>query len=256
MSAFKKQLPTFVPWLAALIAIVLAISNYVSLKNENAMLRMELERVKEQNKNIFILIVKLISQGNLTLGEISPYLSEIETKSIESKIAESIRATLPFHLETQFYPSGWMGDGKFGTQYLSLRTESANVNGNNTTATRFEYRPGPESWAGGYWQYPDKNWGEKPGRSLIGATRISFYARGEHGGEIIEFKSGGITGGLYHDSFEKSLGKQPLPNDWTNYVIDLSGQNLSSVIGAFAWVAAGNDNRGHVVFYISNIVIE
>lgn len=256
MNTAKKQLPALVPWIAALIAIILAVTNYLSLRNENATLRSELERVKEQNKNVYVLMVKLISQGGLTLGEISPYLSDVETKAIESQVAESLRASLPFRLETQFFPSGWMGDAKFGTRYLSLRTESAIVDGNNTTATRLEYHQGPEGWAGLYWQYPDKNWGERPGRSLTGATSITFFARGEHGGEIVEFKSGGIKGGHYQDSFEKSVGKMPLSSHWTRYAIDISTEDLSSVLGAFAWVVAGNDNGGNVVTYVADISIE
>ncbi len=256
MNKSTKTFSKTIPLVAAIVAIILAIAGIVALKNENATLRSDLSRVEEKNRALFALLVKLIAQGNLTLGELSPYVSEVEAKDIATKAAEVIKASLPFDLETQFYPSGWMGDGEFGTRYLSFRHEASIVDGKDVTVIRIEYRQGPKGYAGIYWQYPDGNWGKKPGKSLVGAKRISFYAKGGHGGEIVEFKSGGITGYQYQDSFEKSLGKQRLSNTWTRYVIDLSREDLSSVIGAFAWVAAGSDNSGHIITYITNLMVE
>jgi hypothetical protein len=61
------------------------------------------------------------------------------------------------------------------------------LEGKDTIETRIEYKQGPEKgWAGLYWQHPDNNWGDEPGVDLTGAKRISFYARGERGGEIVE----------------------------------------------------------------------
>ena len=256
MSISMKTFSKIIPLLAAIVAIILAIAGVVTLKNENATLRSDLSHAEGKNRALFALLVKLVSQGSLTLGELSPYVSEVEAKDIATKAAEIIKASLPFDLETQFYPSGWMGDGEFGTKYLSFRRERSMVDGKDVTIIRIEYRQGPKGWAGIYWQYPDGNWGKKPGKSLVGTKKISFYAKGERGGEIVEFKSGGISGDQYQDSFEKSLGKQRLSSTWTKYVIDLSKEDLSSVIGAFAWVAAGSDNSGHTIFYIANLMVE
>jgi hypothetical protein len=255
----NKSMKTFsknIPLVAAIVAIILAFAGIVALRNENATLCSDLSRTEEKNRALFALLVKLIAPGSLTLGELSPYVSEIEAKDIATRASEVIKASLPFDLETQFYPSGWMGDGEFDTKYLSFRHEGSTVDGKAVTVIRIEYRQGPKGWAGIYWQYPDGNWGKKPGKSLLGAKRISFYAKGERGGEIVEFKSGGITDYRYRDSFEKSLGKQPLSSSWTKYVIDLSKENLSSVIGAFAWVAAGSDNNGNIITYIANLMVE
>lgn len=256
MSKLMKTFSKTIPLVAAIVTIILTITGIVALKNENAMLRSDLYRAEEKNRALFSLLVKLVSQGNLTISDLSFYVSEGEIKDIATKAAEAIKASLPFELETQFYPSGWMGDGEFGTKYLFFRREWSTVDGKNVIVIRIEYHQGPKGWAGIYWQYPDKNWGKKPGKSLLGAKRISFYAKGERGGEIVEFKSGGIAGDRYQDSFEKSLGKQRLSNTWTKYVIDLSKEDLSSVIGVFAWVAAGSDNSGHVITYIANLIVE
>lgn len=253
MSEKIKRIYAIIPVVAATVAIIVAIVGGISLKNENALLRNELARAEEKNRSLFSLLVKFISQGNLSLTEISPFISTVEAKDLAEKTSEAIKSYLPFDLETQFYPSGWMGDGKFGTKYLSIKHVQSSLNGKDTVATKIEYRQGPEKWAGIYWQYPDKNWGDKPGRTLLGAKSITFYAKGENGNEIVEFKSGGIRGGRYQDSFEKSLGKITLSRQWTQYVLDISKEDLKNVIGAFAWIANGDDNGGHVIVYISEL---
>lgn len=155
---------------------------------------------------------------------------------------EAGRSFEPFVLDSRFFPSGWMGDGKYGEKHLTLESVSSDVNGEQKIALRVEYLPGPEGWAGVYWQHPDGNWGGQPGLSLVGAREIVFLARGVNGGEVVEFKSGGIRG-QYSDSFEKSLGKMSLTKEWKTYRIDLQGEALSNVIGAFAWVAPATEGQ-------------
>jgi len=241
---------------AAVVAIVLFIVHIASLQADSSTLAVELDNCREKNKAMFDLLVSLVSGGNVSIKELSPFLTESETQDIETKAADRIKTSLPFDLTTQFFPSGWMGDGSSDSGYISMRRVPSVIDGEDVVATRIEYRQGPEGWAGVYWQYPDKNWGEEPGRSLFGARAISFFARGEEGGEIVEFKSGGITGSPHADSYGRSLGPVTLFQDWRHYTIDLSKEDLSSVIGAFAWVAAGADNGGHLVFYIAKIQVE
>lgn len=251
-----KKIFKIIPWVASVVAIIFAIAGIFTLKNENAILRSDIARAKEKNKNLILLLIKLIKSDRITLGELYPYVSVVEAKEIANKAAEAKKVSLPFNLESYFYPSGWMGDGEYSTKYLSFKHQNSIVDNKNTPVIRIEYRPGPKDWAGIYWQYPDKNWGEKPGRNLIGAKKISFYTKGERGGEIVEFKAGGINSGQYKDSFEKSLGKIILSNDWAKHVIDISQEDLTSVIGAFAWIAAGKDNHGYVITYIAYLIVE
>lgn len=165
-----------------------------------------------------------------------------------------------FELETEYYPSGWMGDGEDGTKYLTVTHEQATVNNQATTAIRIDYHRGPKGWAGIYWQHPDKNWGDVEGLDLSGAKRISFDVKGETGKEIVEFLSGGIKDKTYKDQYKRSLGKKPLPTTWTHYTIDLSGlgkEALHSVIGAFCWVGVGGfDKDNRLVTYIANLKVE
>ena len=65
---------------------------------------------------------------------------------------------------------------------------------------------------------PENNWGTHTtgGYDLSGATKITFWAKGEKGGEQIEFFAGGITGDN-PDSLEKNLCR----NHYCNYLIQL-----------------------------------
>ena len=112
-------------------------------------------------------------------------------------------------------------------------------------------------WAGIYWQNPSNNWGTSPGGfDLTGAAKLVFWARGEVGGERIEeFKVGGITG-EYADTDVAGIGPVALTPDWNRYVIDLSGKDLTSIIGGFAWSANLDNNPEGLRFYLDDIRYE
>jgi tetratricopeptide (TPR) repeat protein len=168
----------------------------------------------------------------------------------------------PFLLDSQYYPSGWMGDIVGEDGKVIITTEAATIEGRPAVATKIDYKKGNKGWAGIYWQHPDGNWGDRVGFSLVGAKKISFYAKGERGGEVVEFISGGISGEgkSYQDGFRKSTGAVVLNATWTKYIIDLSDlkdAQLSSVIGAFGWVGSGGfDKDGHLVTYIADLKVE
>ena len=48
-----------------------------------------------------------------------------------------------------------------------------------------------DGWGGVVWQNPANNWGDKPGGwNLTGAKKLSFWARGDKGGEKVTFLFG------------------------------------------------------------------
>ena len=112
-------------------------------------------------------------------------------------------------------------------------------------------------WAGIYWQYPENNWGNLPdGVDLTGCTRLTFWARGQKGGERAEFKVGGITG-QYPDSLSlRSTDVVRLSNEWQEYSIDLTGADLSHVIGGFCWVTNADLNPSGCTIYLDDIYYE
>jgi hypothetical protein len=112
---------------------------------------------------------------------------------------------------------------------------------------------------------PKANWGEYPdaGLNLTGATKLTFWARGKEGGERVEFFAFGVGRNAdtsepiapYPDSSPKrSLGYITLSKEWQHYTIDLSGVDLSYVLGGFGWVtnAPQNDNQP-IIFYLDDI---
>lgn len=83
-------------------------------------------------------------------------------------------------------------------------------------------------WAGIYWLYPDTNWGYFKGHEIIGAAQLNFWARGERGGEFVEFKIGGVNHFPHHDPKKYSdscdllsTGIVALDKEWSQYSIDL-----------------------------------
>lgn len=164
----------------------------------------------------------------------------------------------PTLIEGYYYPSGWMGDGEKGTKHVQLNDQWKENPHSAPTCIRISYQPGGKGWAGVYWQYPDGNWGDQPGRKIEAATKLSFWARGAKGGELVEFKAGGINaeGKKHADSFEKTLGTVELKTDWQRFELALGGADTSSVLAAFAWVATRNGNPDGLTFFVDDIRYE
>lgn len=178
---------------------------------------------------------------------------------------QQINQTASFSTDTidvasKFYPSGFLGDGEQGEKFIKYIGASKENPYSGTTCLKIRYIPGTVRWGGFYWQNRPDNWGDKQGEnySANNYTAIKFYARGEKGGEVVEFKAGGIdaTGKKYKDSFESSLGKVTLEKNWKEYKLNLIGLNLSSVIGGFCWVVAAADNPEGVTFFLDDIKYE
>src|SRR5690348_8522413 len=63
-------------------------------------------------------------------------------------------STAPLDVEKEFNPSGWMGDGEKGKQYVQMTpvaSEKVRAGDENGQVTRIRYQPGPVGWAGVYW---------------------------------------------------------------------------------------------------------
>ena len=124
-----------------------------------------------------------------------------------------------------------MGDGEKGTTYIQFFDGWKQGVHSAPVCVKVTYSPGPTGWAGIYWQNKPDNWGDKPGKNLkkYGYTKITFWAKGEKGGEIVEFKAGGIdaSGKKFKDSLEVSTGRINLEKEWQQYTIDLEGEDLS-----------------------------
>lgn len=158
--------------------------------------------------------------------------------------------------DNHYAPSGWMGD------YGDLRVDDASKDKPHagTTAIKITYSGKAAqgaNWAGVFWQHPPNNWGNKPGGfDLSKYKKLTFWARGTTGSEkVAEFKVGGITG-ENPDSDSASIGPVALTKEWTKYTIDLSGKDLTHIVGGFAWAANRDDNPQGFTIYLDDVRFE
>ncbi|WP_455211506.1 hypothetical protein [Kaarinaea lacus] len=161
---------------------------------------------------------------------------------------------------SHYYPSGIMGDAK--ALEIDTNWQANPISGN--TGLRISYDPkknNVKQWAGIYFQYPEKNWGDKKGRDLSGAQTLRFWAKADRKIEV-KFISGGINKVeknpvLYQeDSYGPIEQWIPVMQNWEEHTIDLTGQDLSNVIGPFAVVFKADDALDPVTLYLDNIVID
>jgi hypothetical protein len=125
----------------------------------------------------------------------------------------------------------------------------------------------PDAWkidfekSGGFagicWKNKAGNEGEAPGDDLSKARyrRLSFWAKGAVGGEVAEFRAGGLGNvkTRYRDSFDVTAGKIRLTPSWSEYAIYVSDADLSSVMTPFCALFHREDNAEHTIVYLDDI---
>lgn len=192
------------------------------------------------------------------------------------RVVNPTEATLPLFVYkdgcdplNSFFSSGWMGelatflgnDTIINTADIIYELSTDNPY-SGETCIRISYSPSPGQWGGIYWQYPVNNWGNYPGYDFSNfieegdTVRLSFWVRGKEGGEKAEFKTGGINDPTleYSDSYgPMTTGVLTLTTIWKKYSLDLTGQDLSMVIGGFCWVTNYNQNPNGCTIYLDEI---
>jgi len=186
-------------------------------------------------------------------------LMVICSSSRGEKLPPAPQMDLPFYVYSDlgmpeagydFSPSGWMGN----TDAIEYDDCAPNpCKGDCCIKVTFDDK---RSWGGIVWQNPAENWGEdEGGLDLTGAKQLSFWARGENGGEMVEFKMGVIKRNKkFHDTASVSLGKVKLSKQWKQYVMDLKGKDLSRIVTGFSFSVKGKSKP--VIFYLDEIIFE
>jgi exo-beta-1,3-glucanase (GH17 family) len=157
-----------------------------------------------------------------------------------------------------FLPTGWMGDI---ASISMFECDGTDPHGGEH-AIRVTFWPtGTLGWAGVYWQYPENNWGDiNGGINLSWANKLTFWAKGQSGGERVRFFVGGIGDGdsAFPDSVQPqvSSGFIELESGWRQYTIDLRGRDLSRVIGGFGWATDRCASASGATFYLDDIAYE
>lgn len=171
-------------------------------------------------------------------------------------------------LDAVAIPAGWMSGGGDPKQYISFGAGGTGCAG-RPNCIRIIYKAGGQ-WGGVFW-WPlncgdsgiDAAWQKvKAGTCGINVlesgnfreiNRLSFWVRGERGGEGVEFKIGAID---ISPKPGRSMGKVALRNTWEQKQIDLKGVDLRNAIGLFAWIATDVANPHGATFYLDSIQFE
>jgi len=102
--------------------------------------------------------------------------------------------------------------------------------------------------------HPANNWGSrKGGFDLTGMTKLSFWMKGDKGGEIIDKVVVGGIKGLYPDASETTFGPFELTDSWKEYTVNLAGKDLSYISAGFSWNVNADSNPKGATFYIDDI---
>ena len=150
---------------------------------------------------------------------------------------------LPFDVQTAFYESAWQGDfaqitiptvPPMDTPDLTAEQNACESRppGAVGHCSRWRYTPSATlgaSWAAVAWvNRADANYTHDPVCLATGATRISFWARGLEGGEVVSFGGGGAN--------EVSI---TLTDEWQEYEVPLEGVTYTTPDGVapngFSW---------------------
>lgn len=183
----------------------------------------------------------------------------VETKTAEAKKGafQAFSVYTDQGAKTNHYaPSGWMGD--YGDLKINPGWADNPHSGKTSLKVTYSAKMSQNAgWTGIFWQDPSNNWGDKKGGfNLTGASKLTFWARGDKGGEkITEFKFGGITG-EYPDSDSQAIGPVELSTQWQKFSVDLADKDLSSIIGGFCFSASKDDNPSGFTIYLDDIQYE
>lgn len=159
--------------------------------------------------------------------------------------------------DNRFYPVGWMGC-YYNIEMDEGYTEDPH-SGSTAIQIKYRYYGCTEGWGGIYWWTPAScNWRQIPcGIDLDGWTQVTFWARGDQGGEYVEFKVGGLCNPSQSecDSLKEpvSTGVIRLSDVWTQYTIPLTNSDLSNIGGGFVWVT---NDRKDITIYLDDIRFE
>jgi hypothetical protein len=165
--------------------------------------------------------------------------------------------TMPFvlyedctpEMKLPYAPSGWMGD----TEQIECDTCSDETPHSGKTCIKFTFNEG--KWGGIVWQFPPEDWGDIPdGLNLTGAKKLTFWARGEKGGEPVKFEMG-ILGRdkKFPDSGSGHVNVK-LTDKWKQYSISVGSQNLKCIKSGFAWSVQGRAKP--TTFYVDDVRYE
>lgn len=174
-----------------------------------------------------------------------------ETGSEESSDDESETLNAPFSVAKHFEPTLW-GEAENVVLEADYSAESRPGDADGK-CLRLVYEPGPTRWAAVYWQ-PRREAGIRTGKAVSGASRVTFWAKGDKGGEVIDAKGAGTPAVV----LLKDSKIMTLSGGWQHFEIELGDADLSDVDGAFGvkWRSFESENPDGLTVFLDEIRYE
>ncbi len=200
---------------------------------------------------VFLFWIEAISFRKTMKIEEKPKKKIFERKLVDMPFYVFSTSVVPY--PKNFAPSGYMGDKNdikmTGSYDVKLKKKYP--------CLKLTYDPtGEKGWSGIMWQNPANNWGEFEGRyDLSKATKLTFWARGDKGGEVVEFKVGGV-GPPFSDSLNLTSGEIVLEKKWIKYVFHLEDFSRHTISGGFSFISTREENRNGCIFYLDEVRYE
>ena len=167
--------------------------------------------------------------------------------------ADTPKAKLPLTIYAEnggavpYVPSGYMGN----TGAIKMNPACTVQPHSGKTCLQAQYTAAKD-WGGVVWQNPANNWGAKPGGfNLSGAKTLSFWARGDKGGEVVTFVYGLVAKNKPNGDTSTGKTEVHLTKAWKKYTISLAGHNMSHIITGFAWTLGAQGRP--VTFYLDDV---
>ncbi len=147
-----------------------------------------------------------------------------------------------------FTPSGFMGD----TKAIKVNPAWPRQPHAGSSCLRCDFEAS-KGWGGVIWQHPAGDWGDRGGGyDLTDAKKLTFWARGEKGGETVSFEFGMLARPKkYFDTGKGQLEKVVLTREWRRYEIAAGAQDLTRIKTGFGWSLASPGQP--VTFYLDDI---
>lgn len=148
-------------------------------------------------------------------------------------------------------PSGWMGN----TEKLEMDWESTEDTYTGETSIKVYYSAF-DNWVGVTWQHPMNDWGDLAGGyNLSGAEKLTFWAKGKKGDEVVSFGVGILKDDReFYDTAFAEMKDVKLSDEWKQYTIDLTGKDLRRIKTPFYWTLGSPGIP--ITFYLDDIQFE
>ena len=254
---------------------------YVLKESESAKWKEPRMRHQAIVLSFVILIFAAIQLGSPAYGQTASQLSEIGSIAYLATVMDQYHDRYPVYDDVSSGGNHFVAFGQIPDQNAPVTVNGSSTESPHSGATCIQFtfiNSGASTGkSGGWYMLNGQLSGQNPtpmpvfgtvaddGVNLTGATSLTFFARGQTGGENIQFFVAGV--GRDPASGTPKTGYVPdstprippintlvtLTTNWQLYTIDLTGVDMSYIQGGFAWFADAVNNPNGAVFYVDDI---